>query len=82
MSACITSPEKGKIMGKTVICAKQTIKIVQRVLGMQEIFLLKYVRRISRFLFLRNFALDNAGTEMLKHIVVAFIFSLVVLIQR
>ena len=34
---------------------------------MQEISLLpNYVKQISRFLFLCNFALNNAGTEMLN----------------
>jgi len=55
---------------------------MHHVLGMQEISLLfKHVKQISRFLFLCNFALDKAGTEMLKRIALAFIFSVVVLIQ-
>jgi len=53
--------------------------IMQHILGMQEGSLLpKYVKQISRFCFLCNFALDNAGTEMLKHIALGFIFSVVV----
>jgi hypothetical protein len=35
---------------------------MHHVLGMQEISLLpKYVKQVSRFLFLCNFALDNHG---------------------
>ena len=49
---------------------------MHHVLRMQEISLLpKYVKQISSFLFLCNFALDNGGTEMLKRIALAFIFS-------
>jgi len=49
---------------------------------MQEISPLpKYVKQIYSFLFLCNFALDKAGTEMLKRIALALIFSVVVLIQ-
>ena len=52
---------------------------MQHMLGMQEGSLLpKYVKRICRFRFLCNFALDNAGTEMLKRIALGFIFSVVV----
>jgi len=55
---------------------------MQHVLGMQEISLLpKYIKQISSFPFLCNFALDNAGTEMVKRIALAFIFFVVVLIQ-
>jgi len=55
---------------------------MKHVLRMQEISLLsKYVKQISSFLFLCNFALDNAGTEMLTRIALAFIFSVLVLIQ-
>ena len=69
-------------MDNTAICGKQNINIMQHILAMQEISLLiKYVKYISRFLFLCNFALDNAGTEMLKRIALAFIFSVLVLIQ-
>ena len=51
--------------------------IMQNILGMQERSLLpKYMKRISRFRFLRNFALNNAG--MLKRIALGFIFSVVV----
>ena len=54
---------------------------MHHVLEMQEISLPpKYVKQISSFLSLCNFALDNAGTEMLKRIELAFIFSVVVLI--
>ena len=54
---------------------------MHHVLRKQEISLLpKYVEQISSFLSLCNFALDNAGTEMLKRIELAFIFSVVVLI--
>ena len=53
--------------------------IMQHILGMQEGFLLpEHVKRISRFRFIRNFALDNAGTEMLKRIALGFIFPVVV----
>jgi len=50
---------------------------------MQEIFLLpKYVKQISRFRFLCNFALDKVGTKMLlKCIALDFKFSVVVLIH-
>ena len=48
---------------------------MQYVLRMQLISPLpKYVKQISTFLSLCNFALDNAGTEMLKHVSLAFIF--------
>ena len=51
---------------------------MQHILGMQEGSLLpKYVKRISRFRFLCNFALDKAGTKMLKRIALGFIFSVV-----
>jgi len=69
-------------MDNTTICGKQNISIMQHILGMQEISLFpKHVKQISRFLFLCNFALDNAGTEMVKRITLAFISSVVVLIQ-
>ena len=56
---------------------------MQHVLGMQEISLLpKYVKQISSFLLLCNFALDNGGTEMVKRIALAFILFVVVLIQN
>ena len=49
---------------------------------MQEISLPpKYVKQISSFLSLCSFALGKAGTEMLKRIELAFIFSVVVLIN-
>ena len=55
---------------------------MQHILGKQEIFPLpKYVRQIPRFLSLCNIALDNAGTETLKRIALAFIFSVVYLVQ-
>ena len=61
----------------------EKIKIMQHVLGMQEISLLpKYVKQISSFLLLCNFALDNGGTEMVKRIALAFILFVVVLIQN
>ena len=53
--------------------------IMQHILGMQEGSLLpKYVKQISRFRFLCNCALDNTGTEMLKHSALGFILSVVV----
>jgi hypothetical protein len=55
---------------------------MQHVLGMQEISLLpKYVKQISRVFFLCDFALDNAGTLMLKRLALAFIFTVVIVIQ-
>ena len=51
---------------------------MQHILGMQEGSLLpKYVKRICRFRFLFNFALDKAGTETEKRIKLGFIFSVV-----
>ena len=64
------------------MCGIQKNKIMQHVLGMQGIFTLpKYVKQISRSLFLCNIALDNTGTEALKRIALAFIFSVVDLLQ-
>ena len=50
---------------------------------MQEIFLLpEYVKQISRFRFLCNFALDNICAKMLlKRTALDFKFSVVVLIH-
>ena len=57
------------------------LNFCKHVSEMQEISLPpKYVKQISSFLSLCSFALGNAGTEMLKRIELAFIFSVVVLI--
>ena len=51
---------------------------MQHILEMQEGALLpKYVKQISRLFSLCNFALDNVGTEMLKHSALGFILSVV-----
>ena len=82
MTTCVIWSDKGKIMDNIVTWRKQKIKIMHHVLGMQKISLLpKYLKQIFSFLFICNFALDNAGTEMLERIAVAFIFSVVLLIE-
>ena len=55
---------------------------MQLILEMQVVSLLpKHLKQISRFRFLCNFALNNAGSEILTGIALGFIFSVVVLIH-
>jgi len=69
-------------LDNTAICGKQKSNIMQLILEMQVVSLLpKHLKQISRFRFLCNFALNNAGSEILTGIALGFIFSVVVLIH-